>query len=210
MVLYIHTILTLLNIISAGVVVAIWTFSLLTCIPPVTGWGNYVFDYGQTLCVCEWSSSTSYYAFISMATGLFPLLTITCSYFIIIRTAVKSRRSIQQRSSRKPEDKIMWYRITLVDTQLSKISLIIYVIFICCWIPNYIVCSARYMGNKTNIHFGTLSIMLIYLNAVLDPCIYAFMSGPFHVESLRLFAILKKRKQAVFRFQSKTLNANSV
>lgn len=126
-----------------------------------------------------------------MVQGLIPFTTMTVAYATIIRTVLKSRRAV---TATGLHENTTWYQVSLVDVQLSKMSFIVYIAFICCWLPFSVVDGSAFSGYHYNVETHTIAATIVFLTAAIDPVVYAFMNGPFQKECIR---ILKMRKQGL-------------
>lgn len=163
-----------------GVVVGLWTFSVLVSIPPLFGWGSFQFSYGQAICTNDWPYSISFFVFIMTVAIFGPFALIVYAYLSIIRTVLKSRMRVMEHAGATTR------RVDRTDIQLWKMSFVICIAFVICWSPISVVNCALITGWDIGNQWKILAMFFLYANPVVDPMIYAFMNGPFRRELRKL------------------------
>lgn len=142
------------------------------------------------MCISDWLWGWSHNTVLTMVGMCIPFATMITAYSMIIRSILKSRRQLE---NMKRAVKIKWYRISWTDVQLTKISFVICIVFMCCLIPITIVNCAMVSEYDLNITFNMFAMVCIFLNTVLDPLVYVLMVGPFKKELFRRFRMLMPR-----------------
>ena len=164
-----------------------WILPLITCSPPLYGWGKYVYYPESRLCAYEWSFdalNTSYMAFLVL-TQPSPYVICWC-YFKIYNTVRKNRIQICTRSNRAACQNAHNAENMCIHTTLG-----IACVVALCWLPKAILIMMMAAGRQGLDVPLMISSYLVFLTCCLNPVVYGMMNPQFKPAFKALF---KKRE----------------
>ena len=166
-----------------------WIVPLVTCSPPLYGWGSYRFYPESTLCTFEWSFNwlnTSYMIFL-VVTQPSPYIIGWC-YFKIYNTVRRNRIQICTRSNRAACQNAHSAENMCIHTTVG-----IACVVVLCWFPKALLVILLSAGRQGLDLPLMISSYLVFLTCCLNPVVYGILNPQFKPA----FKALYKKREAV-------------
>lgn len=168
-----------------------WILSVMIAMPPLVGWGSYVYIPDQYLCGMNWKSGKQFLLFLIVICFLVPLLVQGWCYLSIFKAAIgqtkrRSRvypsmpstvRDPPSNSSGSSDiSQSVQVRYRNVECKAVRTILLIAFAYALCWVP-YLTIIVSYVRDSTvTPEVNSLAICLVFCTGIVNPIIYVFMN----------------------------------
>lgn len=175
------------------------------------GWIAAILVGGLSLIRREDANNIPYISFITLVIYVLPVLTIFISYLSIFFVACKHSHDIQRQS--RGVSKELSARLK-GDTKTAWRLGIFIAVFIICWTPVFVTIWVDALSNNSTlpVPFFVLASTLPYVNAVINPFLYALGNSAFRKSMKKLFKrktmSQNGKRSSSRRLHTSTLNTN--
>ena len=201
-----RSIFTLRSSVLFGAIV--WLISLVISLPPLFGWADYRYIPGKSYCFVFWRSGVTYMYVMLTICFFGPPTVMSLSYYHILRFTREARIRVGQHMvtrNLKSGDGIESYgrRSGMTSAKEVKITytlLIVVACFMICWTPFVVTMFiAVYYPHPLPRSVDISTLLLGYMNSMLNPLVYGIRSRAFRTAIIRQFRafITCQRNRAV-------------
>ncbi|XP_001640004.2 melatonin receptor type 1B [Nematostella vectensis] len=165
----------------------VWLFAILLSTPPLLGWGQYGYVKEQSFCFVIWSANI-YYMFFTVIICFFgPLGTMVFCYYKIL-SFTKALKARLHKDSEKNDDesrpkssfKNSMRGISPAETKITNTLLLVVVCFVMSWSAfAFTIFLNVYLPGKVPRGINKWSLILGYLNSMMNPAIYGIRNPTF-------------------------------
>ncbi|XP_031555602.1 rhodopsin, GQ-coupled-like [Actinia tenebrosa] len=175
------------------VIACIWVFSVLLCIGPLFGWGEYKFDTQGSICTFDHKSSKSYHILTNTIVQVNVVILIFC-YVMIFRTVRAHQRRIRlqetiengltiENEANSPENQHpnehSHEHFKREEIYITRTLLIVVCLFGMCWLPTAILSNLESANVNLPRWVRLLETMSIGMNSMVNPLVYGIRSPKF-------------------------------
>ncbi|XP_034040725.1 visual pigment-like receptor peropsin isoform X2 [Thalassophryne amazonica] len=178
----------------AVALICIWTGALFWSVAPLLGWGSYT-DRGYGTCEVDWSKANystiykSYIISILIFCFFIPVSIMLFSYVSIINT-VKSTNAMSA-------DGFLTTRQRKVESDVSRISIVICTAFIAAWSPYAVVSMWSAWGFHVPSTTSIITRLFAKSASFYNPLIYFSMSSKFRKDASALLPCTQEGREMV-------------
>lgn len=160
-----------------------WILPLITCCPPIFGWGQFLYNPLSCLCEYDWAFEKLNITYMVFLVATQPSPYIICwSYVRIYYTVRRNRIQICTRRNRAA-----CQNAYNAETSCIQLSLGIACGVVLCWLPKAILVLMMAAGNKRLDFPMRVSSYLVFLACSLNPVIYGMINPQFKPAFKALF-----------------------
>lgn len=168
-----------------------WVLSVMIALPPLVGWGSYVYIPDQYLCGMNWKSGNQFMLFIVVICFLVPLLVQSWCYLSIFKAAIgqTKRRSrvypsmpstVRDPPSNSSDSSDLSQSVQVqyrnVECKAVRTILLIAFAYALCWVPYLTIIISHLRDNSFTSEVNSFAICLVFCTGIVNPIIYAFMN----------------------------------
>lgn len=168
-----------------------WVLSVMIALPPLVGWGSYVYIPDQYLCGMNWKSGNQFMLFIVVICFLVPLLVQSWCYLSIFKAAIgqTKRRSriypsmpstVRDPPSNSSDSSDLSQSVQVqyrnVECKAVRTILLIAFAYALCWVPYLTIIISHLRENSFTSEVNSFAICLVFCTGIVNPIIYAFMN----------------------------------
>lgn len=168
-----------------------WVLSVMIALPPLVGWGSYVYIPDQYLCGMNWKSGNQFMLFIVVICFLVPLLVQSWCYLSIFKAAIgqTKRRSrvypsmpstVRDPPSNSSDSSDFSQSVQVqyrnVECKAVRTILLIAFAYALCWVPYLTIIISHLRDNSFTSEVNSFAICLVFCTGIVNPIIYAFMN----------------------------------
>ena len=169
-----------------------WILSLMIALPPLIGWGSYVYIPDQYLCGMNWKTSKEFLLFIVVVCFLIPLLVQSWCYLSIFKAAIgqTKRRSrvypsmpstVRDPPSNSSDSSDLSQSVQVqyrnMECKAVRTILLIAFAYALCWVPYLTIIINHLRGNNAfTSEVNSFAICLVFCTGIVNPIIYVFMN----------------------------------
>ncbi|XP_013385199.1 high-affinity lysophosphatidic acid receptor [Lingula anatina] len=166
-----------------------WCYSLIISFPPLVGFGRYIFhetDYCTSVEIYD--AKDIFYTFLlNLLVFIVPTFIMAYAYFRIVRAVRQNLARIQSQPNHSCDSMasrgsphVTQFGSTTINkisvdvsfkTRAFKTILVLYVVFVICWIP-YSISNIIWHFIPKELHAGSIILWIAYFNCALNPVIY--------------------------------------
>ena len=190
-----RSIFTLRNSVLFGAIV--WLISLIASLPPLFGWADYRYIPGKSHCFVFWRSGVTYMYVMLTICFFGPPTVMSLSYYHILRFTREARIRVGQHlvsRNLKSDDEMASYggcpRMTSEEVKITYTLLIVVACFMICWTPFVVTMFiAVYYPQPLPRSADIITLLLGYMNSMLNPMVYGIRSRAFRKAIILQFRV---------------------
>jgi hypothetical protein len=173
------------------IIAGIWVFSVVLCVGPLLGWGEYKFDSQASICTFDHTSSKSYHILTNTLVQINVVILIFC-YFMIFRKvrAHQKRIALQENvengvrienaeNSPETSHENIHEHLKREEIHITRTLLIVVCLFGMCWVPTAILSNLESANVFLPRWVRLFETMSIGMNSMVNPLVYGIRSPKF-------------------------------
>ncbi|XP_061196831.1 G-protein coupled receptor 161-like [Saccostrea echinata] len=168
-----------------------WILSVIIALPPLVGWGSYIYIPDQYLCGINWKSGKQFLLFLVVVCFLIPLLVQSWCYLSIFKAAIgqTKRRSrvypsmpstVRDPPSNSSDSSDLSQSVQVqyrnVECKAVRTILLIAFAYALCWVPFLTIIISHLRDDAFTSEVNSFAICLVFCTGIVNPIIYAFMN----------------------------------
>ncbi|KAH3870004.1 hypothetical protein DPMN_033182 [Dreissena polymorpha] len=166
-------------------IIIVWILSLVTCLPPIFGWGRYIPEGFQTSCTFDYLTRTennrTYIIFMYILGFAAPLTTIIVCYFMIVRAVMKHEQEMKKTAKKMNAEIRTNQEEKRMEIKVAKISIMILCLYLLSWLPYATIALIAQFGDPMFVtpFWSEIPVLFAKASSMHNPLVYAFSHPKF-------------------------------